>query len=110
MNTGRRTGEGKALGAPVAALSVALLIVVAVFAYAELSSRQGTPTSSPIAPSIGTSATGANQVSTSYSTPSTSSGSSATTSTSSSRAITIFQSMPTSSAPQPQRGVFDPAN
>jgi YVTN family beta-propeller protein len=112
-NTGSPKGRG--LGAPVAALSVALLILVAAFVYIAFSPKQATSTSSTIAPSSsatggGTSATSTNQISTSYSTTSTSGVSSAATSATSSSAITVFQSMPTSSAPPRQGGVFDAAN
>jgi hypothetical protein len=77
--------KGRGLGAPAAALSVALLILVAAFVYVSFSPKQATPTSSTGAPSSSatggsTSATSTNQISTSHSTPPTSSVASATTS------------------------------
>jgi hypothetical protein len=54
MNTGRLRGDG--LGAPVAALFVALLIVVTIFVYASFSPKQVASTSSPIAPTSTTEA------------------------------------------------------
>jgi len=112
-NTGSPKGRG--LGAPVAALSIAMLILVAAFVYVSFSPKLATSTSSTSAPSSSatggsTSATSTNLSSTSYSTSSTSSVASATSSSSSSSEVTIFQSMPTSSAPKPQLGVLDPAN
>jgi len=110
-NTG--SPKGKGLGAPVATLSVALLILVAAFAYVSFSPKQATSTSSTIAPSSSatggsTSATSTNLNSTSYSTSSTSSVASATTASSTSNAVTTFQSMPATS--YPPAGTFDPNN
>lgn len=66
MDTGSPQGKRKALGAPVTALFVALLIVVAAFVYVSFSPKQVSSTSSRIASSV--SATVASTSSTSYNT------------------------------------------
>jgi hypothetical protein len=78
MNTESPRRKGKALAAPVAALLVALLIVVAAFAYVSFSPKQVTPTSTLTAPRVNTtvgstSPTSYNSTTTSVSTNSTSS-------------------------------------
>ena len=54
MNTEGPRRKGKALAAPVAVLLVALLIVVAAFAYVSFSPKQVTPTSTLTAPRVNT--------------------------------------------------------
>lgn len=105
MNS-RRT-RGKVSGAPVVALFGALLVLAGAIAYASFSPKQATSASSASA------ATSTTQASTSHSSSTEESRSNSTstaTSSSSSTAVTAFQSMPTSSPPQPLRGVLDPAN
>lgn len=104
MNTGSPKGKGS--GAPVAAIFVALLIVLAVLVYASSPSKQVASTSSLVA------ATSTKQTSSSSSSSTSTSAASSLTLSSSSNgsSITTFDSRQVLLAPSPGGMVFDPAN